>query len=389
MWDPGDDVARAETLGWLLQVLRGEQPVGAAQFVEIRDRLLGIGLDERIAVGLIAGHLRLSPTKSAPSTKVRGADKQKPEKTQAGTKGRTQPQESSQAPAKPKPPKDDRRCATKRASSDPADARAQANSKASSADDGSTAPLERESPKVVEEVEGSIEPTQTEQDDERPGKEELLAGMSQAIRERDLSLAYWLARCLDATSADARVPESPVPPAALATFIFAARANASDDPFGLAFDEQAQDVITFEPRDMAGVLVACAGSLRASIVLPYGNGPQLLGDLGRRLPDTLSELAEVIAARAPRGGLSQPTQAAAEARAAASREEAEERLRTAARKRLERARHETNKYVPAVRVWRQLVFGGPGRAATRGDCRRTTESGMAQELWSTLEIRAR
>jgi hypothetical protein len=145
----------------------------------------------------------------------------------------------------------------------------------------------------------------------------LESAIVEALRERDLSLAFWLVRSIEAQGEIA-----PLLPAAVAAALFAEHATASYEPFGIAYEEQALDIRTAELGRGGGLLLACAGALRATIALPYGNAPQILTELATRVDGGLGDLVALVAERAPRGDLAQPGIAAADAQAAASREAA-------------------------------------------------------------------
>jgi hypothetical protein len=384
------DDHRLLELDWLKNVLTGAAPVGPGDFVDTRNRLTAIGLDEHLALGLVAGHLKLPPADESQAHTESRERKLRDDETVSG--GEADPPDGSPLPltdsigseahfvADPIAPGPERLDEPEEEKK-PADTDDLARTPSvqsdlpSAADTSSPGVVEEEFARVAEGTSadalmrglttpGGSEASATESDPSINGNEAaralgpqehaILRGVAEALRRSDLSLAFWLLRHLEAHG-----HQPPISAAAIAALMLADRAQGPDEPFGQAYEEYGLDVLTLEPADLSGTLVSCAGALRASITLPYGGGPQILGEFGPRLEGSLAELAEVVAERAPRGDLLQRGKAAAQAREAASWEAAEAEIVSAAAELADRGMEQTHKFVPAVTVWRQLGPDGP------------------------------
>jgi hypothetical protein len=370
----------AATLGWLREAIAGDVEVTPARFGATRDRLVEAGFDESLAVALVANHLTLSdedaidaddsaldaadreldvedPTlnrraeQAAPSGRedraVNESSRERdPMPTADGPTGGESVELDAHRPEDEEPPTvsdagQTMHVSGSRVTAEVANLDKQGPELTAGANPQKQVQVEVDTPHLVI---ASAEPEAYEPNGA------VLEGAARALTDAELSLGLWLLRFAEAE--DARPPVSP---AVVAALLLADYVGGSDDTVDGAYEDYALDILTSDPRSRAGVLIACAGAMRAAVVLPYGNAPQILRDVGPRLEDSLGELSLLLGERAPRGDLIQPLMGRAVASAAAARETAIAALAEAAQTRQERALAATNKYAPATSVWRQLV----------------------------------
>lgn len=172
-----------------------------------------------------------------------------------------------------------------------------------------------------------------------------IGALVSALRADEVELAHWIART-DSALADVA--------GALAAVVLARVLNDTRRPLLTAFDNAVTQSGQAELGDASAILL-CAAALRGALVAPYGHSAEVLRQHARRLPHTLSDVAELIAERAPRGDL---VGLAGEARGGGELSQQRASLQAEARRLIEEAPQRSTSYVPARRIWLRLVTAG-------------------------------
>jgi hypothetical protein len=398
----------------VLAAIEGNAKVTAIELADVQAQLRAAGLDDMVAIGLLAGHLVLEPETVGPHDRPRADDESESAATVADLAA-DQPRPRgahrrngtavvdgvAEAPDKPKGSRQtgpasetetldveatlssDELHATRSAKSEPEleprtdpklegepdpEAQPEPELRTSTSPapailyedadrpDAQPAAPRTEAPPAVDAAPSEEQAPSVAPHVERPLElvRELNAAILDAVDAGDMPMAAQLARAVENLG-----ERPPLPASGLAAFTLAAACNAPDDDVAVQYEEEALDGLTGEISAVPAALTHAAAALRASIRLPYGNAPEILRAAAGPLQGALSDLCLLIGENAPRGEMLQPGRDRAVAREATATEEKLAAVRAQAAERYERAKHEQHKYRPAGAVWRRLVYHGP------------------------------